>query len=192
MRLVLSLVLCFISTTALAIGPAIFAIESWIGEGVPVFTAKQSFETPLYSDYSTTADKVGVCQLDQGEVLKFNTSFVATVEAAVIPISTAQELKVESYGFTRFLMKSQYYNDGKSKTVSVAPGDTVELLSVRAEGQCMFKVNGEVVQAGCLDFPNSEGLKPNSEWWVQADCGNVGGWLRVEDIRAHVTEERSF
>ena len=124
--------LLLLPSVAVAIGPAVFALESWPGEGVPVFTAVQDFTVPLYTDYSTSAAQAGVCAVRTCQIVNYTTSFVATVEGASISVPASQTLHAQSYGFTRFLLRAQYYEMGSAKRLELDKGDAVELLAHRA------------------------------------------------------------
>ncbi len=173
--------------------PATFAFEGWPSEGVPAFTTTAAVEVALYYDYDANSEKAGTCSLSSGQPIEYTSSFLVTVKPLEIGLQAPTTLQAMSWGRTRFLMSSVYYGKGQSKEMNLEAGATIEMLQVRAEGNCLFRVEGEVFEAGCFDVPgltSTAGVE--SEWWIQAACGQESGWLRVSDLGDSVRINRSF
>lgn len=189
MRRIIPALLLLASTTALAATP--FAIESSPGEGIPVFTATQSFEVPLYASFSVGAETAGVCQVSDGSKVEYTTSVVANLVPTVLTLKEAKTTDIISYGPTELLTQTHYYDGGQSAELNLTPGSTVELLAYRAEGACLFRSNNDVFQAGCTAFSETS-VALKTEWWLQARCEGATGWVKVADITAFTTETREF
>ncbi len=181
----------FLSTAAFAAPVIPFQFEGWPGEGVPVLTAKADVAAPLRAEAKPDSPEYGTCKLSSGSQLNWSMSTQVVRAPEALVVKTAKPLKVTSYGRLVLLTNSAYYNSGKEKTLSLAKGDTVEFLMPRAEGTCFFRHKGEVFTSECMAFEGA-GKAVKSEWWVQAECGDVGGWMRVDSILDSFSQSRTF
>jgi len=181
----------FLSAAALATPVIPFQFEGWPGEGVPVLTATATIAAPLRAEAKPDSPEYGTCKLPSGSRLKWSMSTQVVQSPTSMTLKAAKSLTVTSYGRLVLLTKSAYYNKGNEKTLSMDAGAKVEFLMYRAEGSCFFRYKGEVFSAECSEFEFA-GEDQKSEWWLQAECGDVGGWMRVDSILSSFAQGREF
>jgi hypothetical protein len=175
-----------------AANPLPFQFEGWPGEGVPTFTATSPISTPLRPEAKPDSPEMARCELQPGQPLPFSMSTQVVTTPLPLTISTALTLRATSYGRLVLLTHTAYYGAGTEKTVRLQPGDEIEYLMPRAEGFCFFRKSGEVFTADCMDLPIPAQSIPTSSWWIQATCGDEGGWLHLDPIMGSLNQERGF
>jgi hypothetical protein len=185
-------------TVALAIacsgpGGPVFEIELWPEEGRPVFESTGAPLT-LRDDPHRGAAVRQYVDLPAGTPIDFLSTRYQTWVPGRIEVLEASTIVGRDMGDVRVLSRDDYYLGGFPRSEwSVLPGDTVEYLQYRAEGTCFVRIRGVVVDAERCPALLQESFRvledPVTEWWIEADIGDSGGWLRVD---ASVRVRRGF
>ena len=168
-----------------------FQFEMSPGEGVPLFSATTAINAPLHAEPKSTSQEFARCVLQPGQALPFSMSMQVVSEPVALIVPAEKTISVTSWGRTVMLTRGAYYDSGVEKDITLQAGEIVEYLMNRAEGACMFRRDGEVIQAMCSDLPSPRSAPPQG-WWIQAACGDAGGWLNLDLLRGSLDEERQF
>ncbi len=170
-----------------------FQFEGWPGEGIPKFTVKSPISMPMKSEARTEAQQYGTCDLGPGSSLDYSMSTMVVREPPTVTLKKKVSADITTYGRLVLLTHSAYYDKGKAKTITVDAGDQVQYLMPRAEGRCFFRYKGEVFEADCFgEFMSGEIAATQSEWWIQIECADSGGWVHLDPVLKNLSQTRSF
>jgi hypothetical protein len=177
-------------TAALAIacaGPVgpVFEIELWPEEGRPVFESTGA-SLALREEPNRAAAVRQEVDLPAGTPIDFLSTRYQTWVPGRIEVLEASTIVGRDMGDVRYLTRDEYYLGGFPRSEwSVLPGDTVEYLQYRAEGTCFVRVREVVVDAERCPAFLQESFRvledPETEWWIEVEIGDSGGWLRVDE-----------
>lgn len=171
-----------------------FEIGVWPGEGIPVLEVRDTILL-LRASPSDDAPVTHRARLTTRTRLTATAGLTRTLEPGLVRARVAAELAGSSYGVVRALSNDAYYSSGRAWRDTLAVGDTVTVLGNRAEGHCLLRVGGAVIEGfSCPDADDRfESLRPTRvEWWVRVRApGGSVGWVRVDD-RMIVEVDREF
>ena len=162
-------------------GPTIVS-DMWPGEGIPQFAAKTILR--LHREPSRAAPWLRVT-VGKGVLLQFDSTRYATMRSGQIIARSAGAIHGRVLGRVSYLSEAQYYADSiLSREILYQRGDTVEYLQYRAEGTCVVRIKGDVIDAeDCPAFnPNGFAVRsePDTEWWIWVRSATAQGWLLVD------------
>ena len=163
-------------TVLLALQSPVFTLEMWPGEGVPRFVAnKASLE--LYSEASRGAAKHRLATRS-GAPIDFDRTKYITVRAGRIVARKRGTTSGRVFGKIGSLSKELYYADKvPTRAVAYAARDTLEFLQDRAEGTCIMRIRGEVVESDPCPGSDKEAFttldEPHIEWWIRVAVGKT-------------------
>lgn len=163
-----------------------FVAALWPGEGIPRLRARVAlplYETPVaeFARPGSTLPEGTSFGADAGTLL-------VTRKAAALSLPNGLDLVARGYGPRRVLSRDDYYDAGRSASIRVEPGEQIEVLQYRAEGEWIFRHAGEVYAAHC-DLCAS--VAPEVEWWVFVDGPGDSGWVRITEHSVEVLD-RAF
>jgi hypothetical protein len=172
---------------------AVFQVELWPEEGVPVFEA--TGEPLEFHESPDGASPVQhVVETTSGMPIAFDATRYQTREAGTLEVLQAAVIRGRDMGALQHLTRDRYYSpDFPRDEWQLLPGDTIQYLQYRGEGTCFVRIEGVVVDAdSCPAFLREAFLlvsEPVTEWWIHATIDDRTGWLLVDQA---VSERRSF
>lgn len=160
MKILFAVAVLFFGTLAYG---ADFETESWPGEGIPVFAAKND-ALILHREASLKSPTLTI-KYKKGWRVVFDKSKLITKKSVIL---TANR-KVKDYWC-------------KGGTVEINPGDTVEYLQYRAEGYGTVRVKGKICEVFLEDGFDGLDKSPETEWWVRVVDKHKKpvGWILVD------------
>lgn len=162
MKMTVLLTVAVLSIGTLAYG-ADFETESWPGEGIPVFAAKND-TLFLHEEASLTSPTLTVAYKKGGRVV-FDKSKLITKKSVML---TANRKVTDLWC--------------KGETLAINSGDTVEYLQYRAEGYGTVRVKGKICEVFLEEGFDGLDKSPETEWWVRVvdDHKKPVGWILVD------------
>lgn len=150
------------------------------GEYQPTFIAKTGLK--LYKQPSTDSSIVEGIEIPEGEKIAFNETIYRTVKQGQVKVLASQSITVRSYGLIDWLSRNDYYAKGTQKSIDLKAGDTIEYLQDRAEGECFFRIDYEILAIDEYLLNVEVTSQPVTEWWVRAvdDRQNPIGWVLID------------
>ena len=164
--------------------PAVFAIDLWPGEGIPVMQAMRT-SLPLRVAPDLASPVVDVLSARVGERVHFDSTRFQTVVAGNIVVTDTITITGRNMGPVRHLSRGQYYGSGGDTSIVLAPGASIEFLQHRAEGTCFVRIGGNVFDARRCPV-HTERVRveqePVTRWWIglRGQDGHFG-WALVSD-----------
>ena len=161
-----------------------FVFDLWPGEGRPSFTARAA-TLELRQEPSTAAPVATRLAVSVGSAVRFDETRVRTVRPGRVVVLAAGSLRGRDLGATDHLTADAYYAGGEPRDFPLAPGAVIEHLQDRAEGTCLVRLAGRVVDAeSCPTFDETKyrvESPPAVEWWIRVvSAGRPQGWLLVD------------
>lgn len=172
-----------------ATAAAAFEVDLWPGEGRPRLVAGTTTLLPRIEPRSDAATGTAL-QVKKGHVLEFGETRYRTIVSGRLEVTKDAEVKGRRLGPVRRLSREEYYSDRyPTEALPVRAGEVIEYLQPRAEGSCIVRIRGEIVDADpcphvhgdpAAEFAVLE-AEPKTEWWVQVLLkGRPEGWLLVD------------
>ena len=163
---------------------ATFVSGLWPGEGRPSFSARGT-ALALRATPDGTAAVASRLAVARGAAVAFDETRVRTVRPGRIVPLVAGTLRGSDFGSVVFLSSDEYYADHPVQDVRFEPGVAIEYLQDRAEGSCLVRLAGRVIEAeSCPSFDEGRfrlESRPTTEWWIRVvSGGHPAGWLRVD------------
>lgn len=174
---------------------ALFEVEMWPGEGIPVVQAVRP-RLSLVQFPRLGAPVTGTVVVEPGQRLEYDSTRFQTLRSVALKVRESSTIKGRDLGRLQRLSKDQYYSGAfKDSMFAVARGSALELLQYRAEGACFVRISGVVVDADtCPTFDTarfeSRG-EPYTLWWIHVRTRTASGWLQLSDSTAEVVR-RTF
>jgi hypothetical protein len=171
-----------------------FELALWPGEGRPVLqTAGTELALRDEPEWSACPERMAI---EPGVAIEFDETRYRTVRAGEAVAARRMVIHGRSFGPVEALSRRAYYRAGvPTARVAVEPGQAVEYLQPRAEGGCLLRVAGGVLEtAPCVIYDAARFDivdEPVIEWWVRAETGGRHGWTLV-DGRNLVLTGRTF
>lgn len=158
------------------------------GEGIPSFRAKA--DLPLHQEPSAQSPVVAGVTVKKGTVVTGKEARFKTIKPGVVSVQAPVTVSGVSYGKVDRLTKEAYYAENlPEKNYPLKPGDSIEYLQDRAEGNRLVRLNGEILQIGF-----GEELKvtssPVNEWWVKVSDQKGTGWLLIDKASVEFLERK--
>ena len=140
-----------------------FETESWPGEGVPVFAAKND-TLFLHEEPSLTSPTLTI-EYEKGWRVGFDKSKVITKKSVML---TANRKNRDLWC--------------KGGNVEIHAGDRVEYLQYGGEGYGTVRVKGKICQVFLEDGFDGLAQSPETEWWVRVvdEHEKPVGWILVD------------
>jgi len=166
---------------------AVFEIDMWPGEGRPDLVAGSAALVPRAEPHRD-APAAPVLHVEKGQALHFDETLHRTTLAGRLRAREDSHVAGRRLGPVSRLSRDDYYSD-RVPTVSlpVPAGLVIDYLQSGAEGGCLVRVRGEVIDTDpCPDLvgdPPGFALEsePRTEWWVRVLIdGRPVGWLLVD------------
>lgn len=164
-------------------GPLLIS-DLWPGEGVPHFAANTK-TLDLHEQPSRTSPLHRV-PTSPGAAIDFDSTRFMTLRAGHVLARESGELSGRVFGRVTHVSKAMYYAATiPSRATGYAKGDTLEYLQDRAEGTCMMRVRGEVIEADECPTIDSAAFatltQPQTEWWIHVVMSRASqGWLLID------------
>lgn len=162
-----------------------FEKDTWPGEGIPNFSAKNN-SLDLHSQPTTTSTQIKYA-LQKGSKVLFDKSKLITKQSVTLTAKTeVTDVHCEnSTGKKKMIMPDGTERIVKRGADVISPGETIEFLQYRAEGYITARYKGSICEVFVMDnVPKFDGLdkKPVVEWWVRVINKDKipQGWLLVD------------
>lgn len=153
----------------------VFTYRGWPGEGIPEFTTLR--DTTLELHEAPGGEVRTTCDLPVNASLPTTSSVVLTERAAPVPLDAPRELPEGSIAYGGLGTLDPAAAQGTSVAGrAVGPDSEVLHLQYRAEGSCLYRIDDDIVETTCFHDP---ARSATASWWVQAECGESSGWVRV-------------
>ena len=169
-----------------------FESELWPGEGIPVLVAGAR-QLTLRREPSSAAAANPPIAVKFGSRVQFDQTRYQTLRSGLAAVQTATSLSGRKLGGLNYLSEEEYYS-GKFPTQSfeLQAGAKIEFLQYRAEGSCLMRFGGDVVDVTeCPDLsgPGFRSLrKAEVLWWVRVVvAGKPRGWALVDGRNLRVS-----
>lgn len=182
-------------TLLVAFQSPVLTSEMWPGEGIPHFVANTT-SLELHSEPSRGAPKHRLTVRSGAPVDFIETRYI-TVRAGRIVARTSGTTSGRIFGKIGYLSKQAYYSGAvPTRQVAYTLNDTLEFLQYRAEGACIMRIRGEVMESEDCPVADTQAFvtldEPQLEWWIHVVAGQVAqGWLLV-DPKAVRQLDRTF
>lgn len=172
--------------------PAVPAFDSelWPGEGIPRFAAKTDHLT-LFKEPSCSSPVVTQHRRQKGEEISYDHTRFRTLRAGLVTAEHAGLLRGRSFGSLMYLPQERYYSHEPAwKEIPYTAGDSFEYLQRRAEGTCLIRHEGEVLEieacpweAGAQAGGFTVTTPPVTQWWIRVTDEHTQplGWVLVDD-----------
>jgi len=170
-----------------AASPCPFECGVTPGEGLVRFAAGVE-PVELRSAPSSLAASAGPLDLPDGTEILYDEARCRVVSPGLLVAVADGVIAGWNYGPVSYLSRDDYVAfAAPGREFIVAPGDTVEYLMYRAEGNFFARIGEDVVEVGSL--PEERGLleqtrEPVVEIWLRVvvpETGEPRGWLLVTD-----------
>lgn len=166
--------------------PVVFESEVWPGEGRPQF---QTTGAPLVLRVTPrpSTEVLRRVEIAARTQVGFDETRYRTVVAGELAVLGPVVLRGRNLGETRYLSREEYYQgDLPAQEWEAAEGDAVEYLQDRAEGTCLIRFAGVVIEAQPCPALLSDSFRvarePITEWWIRVSLGDEApGWVLVEE-----------
>jgi len=167
-----------------------FDSDLWPGEGMPRFAAKAEFLT-LHKAPSQSSPVAVKYRAVVAQEIRYDQTRLRTLRAGKVTAKVAGAWSGRRFGPISHLSKAQYYSQAAAWTdYAYSAGETFEYLQNRAEGACLIKYRGDVLEIDWCpwldrnttsDFEMS--VAPEIQWWIRVigDNKHPMGWLLVEE-----------
>jgi hypothetical protein len=160
-----------------------FVSHLWPGEGKPRLVARVT-SLSLRREPRADAPLARQLQVAPGTLLEFDQTRYRTTRAGKVVARREGTLRVRKFGRLEVLSEQAYRSAAATETIEFTKGSAFEYLQYRAEGACLLRLEGEVLEAeSCPAFDDRFELvaEPVVEWWVRlVSAGEPKGWLLVE------------
>lgn len=160
-----------------------FVSHLWPGEGRPRLVARVT-SLSLRREPHANAPLAGELKVAAGTLLEFDESRYRTTNAGKIVALRDGALRARKLGRFKVLSAQAYRAAGPFESIDFKKGDAFDYLQYRAEGACLVRLEGELLEAEtCPAFDDRFEVlaEPTVEWWVRLVVGGEPkGWLRVE------------
>lgn len=172
-----------------AIPSAVFTIDLWPGEGVPVMVARRT-HLLLRAAPDPGSLVVDTLQSSIGSRLNFDSTRTQTIEPGMIRVLTTVRVTGRDMGSDAHVEHDEYYDRARPEVdLIVAAPALIEYLQDRAEGTCFVRVDRRVIDADpCPAFAGDHvriEREPVTQWWIRIrGQGGAFGWLLVSDSTA--------
>ncbi len=152
----------------------------WPGEGRPVFIAKTDLR--VFREASVKSGLANNVKIFHGKKFDFDQSVFRTIKPGTFKVTRTSTPTVTSYGVICFLSDKDYYSTGQQRSFLLRKGDSFDCLQYRAEGECIGRLNNEVVAITPEDNIVIA-AEPITEWWVHAidQNSNPLGWVLIDN-----------
>ena len=174
---------------------AVFEVDLWPGEGIPVFEAVAP-QLQLHEVPSAASRVVETLAVKPKQQLTFDGTRYRTMKAGRFRVLARTTVTGRVLGDIGRLSRRDYYS-GKfgPAMVDVVPGDAIEYLQYRAEGTCFIRIAGSVIDADLCPTHTKAVFaleaEPVTEWWIQITrSGKPVGWLLITGSTARVIDRK--
>lgn len=171
-------------------GDAVFTVELWPGEGIPVIVAQRP-SLALRRSPSLASVPTDTLAVSAGTRLTFDSTRFETLAAGLLTTAAALVVTGRDLGAIDHLTRDDYYRAEFPSVDELVPARaSIEYLQDRAEGTCFVRLSGRVIDARvCPSLHEHVTIErePLTRWWtfVRND-GGAAGWLIVSDSTAQV------
>jgi len=194
-RLTGHLITLFLSLLLTPWQASAFVSELWPNEGRPVFRSK--VVVLFLHEQPSVKSKIKKQEVERGKLITFDETQYRNVRSGTIRVLKAASLRGRNFGTSDGLSRARYYSDIPERLFDFKHGESIEYLQDRAEGSCIIKRKGEIIElSSCpwLDETSKEYQiisKPINEWWIRVVMNKKSiGWLLIDDKT--VAEDRKF
>jgi hypothetical protein len=143
-----------------------FETESWPGEGVPVFAAKN--DTLVLHEEPTLTSPTLTIKYKKGRRVLFDKSKVITKTSVMLTANKE--------------IRDVWCKGGNTE---IRSGNTVEYLQYRAEGYGTVRVSEKICEVFLEDGFDGMDKSPETEWWVRVVDRDERpfGWILVDRMQ---------
>jgi hypothetical protein len=169
-------------------GAAVLEVGLWPGEGRPRLVA--GTRTLLLRTEPHRNSPTGtVLQVRKGQSVEFGKTLYRTTVPGRLKVLRDSQVTGRRLGSIFRLSREDYYSDRYTiGSLTVRAGEVIDYLQYRAEGSCLVRIRGEVIEADpCPDSVVDPidrfelETEPQTEWWVQVLLeGQPNGWALVD------------
>jgi hypothetical protein len=171
-----------------------FTSEMWPEEGIPQLAAKTS-TLPLHMQASRAAPMHRL-RVKKGALIPFDSTRYTTLRPGRLVARSSGSVMGRVLGRISYLSRALYYTSTiRSREIPYNHGDTLEYLQYRAEGTCLMRIEGDVVDAEDCPALHPDGFtvlsQPLTEWWIWVHTTvQPRGWLLVDPTTVDQLERR--
>jgi len=164
---------------------AVFETDFFPGEGRPVFEASAN-ELSLHELPSTASRVAKTITVLPTQRLSYDDSRYQTIRAGRIRVLLPAYIEGRLIGNVTRLSRDKYYSENLSAAkTELKPGKMVEYLQDRAEGSCLVRVDGRIIDASPCPSIDTAHFRvvaaPLNEGWIHIVSGNFPGWLLISE-----------
>jgi hypothetical protein len=173
---------------------AVFELALWPGEGIPEFAATGA--PLLLRDQPHLDARIhDTLVVSEGEPIGYEATSYQTITPARIEVLAADSISGRDFGMASTVAREEYYDPTISeRSFAVGPSTILELLQHRAEGSCLIRIDGRVVEAITCPTLDGSGYRAAGEpvvsWWIYVVRGPSAGWVEVRDDQLRLTGRR--
>ena len=157
-------------------GDFYFSAGIWAGEGIPRFSAKENIN--VFATPNKKLSPVEGVSIKPGTEISFKKTLLKTITPGEVKIEKEENVEAQNYGKVKFISKAYYYSSGTNQNLEFMPGDTIKVLSYRAEGHYFYEFKGDVFSGKCSACFEGQ---PLQEWWVQTEINGETYWVLIEE-----------
>lgn len=167
-----------------------FETGLWPGEGRPRLVAGTT-TLALRTEPRTDAPTGTALHVERGQPVEFEETMCRTRVPGRLKVLRDSEVTGRRLGSIVRLSRDDFYSGQYSTgSLPVRAGEVIDYLQYLAEGSCLVRIHGEVLDADpCPDsVADPVGqfeleTEPQTEWWVRVQFeGRLKGWVLVDGI----------
>ena len=168
---------------------AVFTVDLWPGEGIPVIEAQRE-RLPLHESPDPSSPAVDTLRAKIGQRVAFDSTRFQTIESGRMRAIDSLLVNGRAMGDVAHISREQYYVLSQPEVaIPVALQSTIDFLQYRAEGTCFIRIDRLVIDAQpCPGFGKESVAverEPVTRWWIRVrGQGDAFGWLLVSDSTA--------
>ena len=180
------------TSTGTLVTPIDFSVETWPGEGIPVFEARRVYLF-LHEAPDVAAAVVDTLITYLGARVHFDSTRYQTIHPGAITVQRPATVSGRDFGERGHLTYDEYYSGDHERTdIRVSPPETIAFLQHRAEGTCFVRLEKRVINADpCPVFDATTvhvEREPDVRWWIRTRGQHgLSGGVEVTDSTVRTT-----
>lgn len=175
-----------------------FDSELWPGEGRPTFRAKHD-SLIFHEKPSKSSSTIKFHRLKKDDSIIYDRTIFRTIKPSIIIALISGKFYGRSFGNITYLSRKLYYSKSNWLNFNYERGDSLQYLQYRAEGNCIVRYQGEIIEVEhCLwDITENEKqfkkISNNvTEWWVRVTDSDHKpvGWILIDKKSVEFLDRR--
>jgi HEAT repeat protein len=156
-----------------------FSYQGWPGVGRPrpAWQGKDTLTLRVKPD--PKLPPAAHVTLDPGSTIRFSDSTVLLITPGRARAEKKTAFDVLGFGAVTHVKKLSYETGGVAGRLTFNPGDTIEILSYRASGECFLRKEGDVFLGPCPQNLAAFRMLEEQEahWWLHTRLAGGEGWF---------------